>query len=290
MTPTLTFSTGSLYTYGLDRSTALAAEAGFDGLEIMVDPRPETHDPDSLNALSDRYGLPILSLHAPFPRLVIPGWDAAPVASITHTVALAEEVGAQHVVMHTPDRVRTRKLPLTIKGQHVKYPWGAPLSAAIRGWMKRGGLQRLQTSTPVKVCVENMPTQYDIIRQIIPGLNQQALHYWNTLETWPEAHTFLTLDTTHWATHGIAPLDAYQAGGERVQHIHLSNFHNGQEHHLPQHGDLNLAEFLRTLAADGFSGHVVVEVKPPMLGAGDDDRVRANLAETVAFCRAALAG
>ncbi|MBN2471345.1 MAG: sugar phosphate isomerase/epimerase, partial [Anaerolineae bacterium] len=284
-----TFSTGSLYTYDLERCCALAAEAGFDGLEIMIDARPETHSPDRLREVSDRYRLPICSLHAPFPGRSIPGWEPGPVASVTQAVALAETVGARHVVMHTPNRLRSFKLPLRIRGQRVKLPWFAD-TAGIRDWMRAGGLRRLQAESPVRVCVENMPTMFDVLGRIAPGINQQAVFYWNTLETWPQAHDYLTLDTTHWATHGVKPLAAYRAGGARVRHIHLSNFKDGEEHHLPQHGELDLVGFLRTLAAEAFDGQIVVEVKPPRLGGDDEARVRASLAETVAFCRAALAG
>ena len=31
------FSTGSLYTYGIDRCFAFAQRAGFDGVELLVD-------------------------------------------------------------------------------------------------------------------------------------------------------------------------------------------------------------------------------------------------------------
>ena len=42
-------STGSLYTYGLDRVFALAAEVGFDGIEVLIDPRFDTRQPVSVN-------------------------------------------------------------------------------------------------------------------------------------------------------------------------------------------------------------------------------------------------
>jgi sugar phosphate isomerase/epimerase len=36
------FSTGSLYPFGLDRCYGWAAEAGYDGVEIMMDERWDT--------------------------------------------------------------------------------------------------------------------------------------------------------------------------------------------------------------------------------------------------------
>ncbi len=37
------FSTGSLYPFGLDRVYGWAVEAGYDGVEIMMDERWDTH-------------------------------------------------------------------------------------------------------------------------------------------------------------------------------------------------------------------------------------------------------
>lgn len=284
--PLLTFSTGSVYTYGTDRAFALAAEYGFDGVEVMCDERLDTRQPDYLRRLSERHELPIHSLHAPFVRQSLPGWEPGLVAGIRQTAALAEVVGAAHVVMHLPDRVG--RLSMTYGSRRWIVPWW-PLSRAIQQWMASGGLARFQKETVVRICVENMPIQSRRLRRLLPQVNQQALVWWNTLEAWPQVHDHLTLDTTHWATHGIDPLDAYRAANGRVRHVHLSNFADGREHQLPQRGELDLAGFLRHIVADGFDGQVVVEVNPASLEAADEDRLRAHLAETVAFCRAALA-
>ena len=69
----IALSTGSLHTYGTARVAWMAAEAGFDGLEIMVDDRWDTRDPAYLLQTARNVGLPILSLHAPF-RSGIQGW------------------------------------------------------------------------------------------------------------------------------------------------------------------------------------------------------------------------
>ncbi len=62
------FSTGSLYPFGLDRIYGWAAEAGYDGVEIMMDERWDTHQDDYLNHLADKHGVPILALHTPLYR------------------------------------------------------------------------------------------------------------------------------------------------------------------------------------------------------------------------------
>ena len=50
------FSTGSLYPFGLERVYALAAEAGYDGVEIMMDERWDTHQDYYLNGLAEKNG------------------------------------------------------------------------------------------------------------------------------------------------------------------------------------------------------------------------------------------
>jgi hypothetical protein len=45
----LALSTGSLYTYGLDRVFGLAQKAGFDGIEVLVDGRWDTRQADYLD-------------------------------------------------------------------------------------------------------------------------------------------------------------------------------------------------------------------------------------------------
>ncbi len=54
MTGLVIFSTGSLYPFGLDRIYGWAAEAGFDGIEIMIDERWYTHQDSYLNHLRER--------------------------------------------------------------------------------------------------------------------------------------------------------------------------------------------------------------------------------------------
>ena len=44
-------STGSLYNYRIDRVFALAAEAGFDGIELLIDHRWDTRQSDYLRQL-----------------------------------------------------------------------------------------------------------------------------------------------------------------------------------------------------------------------------------------------
>lgn len=277
--PLLTFSTGSLHLYSLDRAFALAAEYGFDGVEVICDQRQGSRQPDNLRRLMDIYQLPVRSLHAPLGGWNLTGWQAGYTAGVEQTVALAEEIGAAHVVCHLPSRAWF--ISLTYATRSWKFP-ACSIHTAYKRWIEQGGLAALQARTPVRICMENIPL-------FSKALKARWFTWWNTLVEWPQVHDYLTLDVTHWATHGIDPLAAYRAAGGGVRHIHLSNYQDGQQHLPPQTGDLDLANFMRQIIVDGFDGHIVVELNPHTLQSWDEARTRELLAETVGYCRAALA-
>lgn len=273
----LLFSTGSLYVMDVAHCFALAAEAGFDGVEVMCDDRWSTRDPRYLAGLAERHRQPVLVCHTPFsPRL--PGWRAPQdhVARIEQTLRLAEALGAETIVVHLPDRIRLRKVSLF--GRTVRVPSRAG-TRGLKAWFEEE-LRHFQRRTTVRLGIENMPAARIFGRPV-------SHVWWNTVPEWSRVHRWLTLDTTHWATHGVDPLDALRAAGDRLCHVHLSNY-DGREHRLPQRGRLDLAAFLRALAGAGFEGTVSVELHPDALEFHDDAALRRNLAETVAFCRAYL--
>src|SRR6476469_10480108 len=58
-------STSCVYPQPTEHTFKLAKRAGYDGVEIMVTNDDGTRDADALLELSERYSLPILSIHAP---------------------------------------------------------------------------------------------------------------------------------------------------------------------------------------------------------------------------------
>ena len=83
----------------------MAAELGFDGVEVMVWTDPVSQDADALRGLSDRYGVPILAIHAPCLLLTQRVWSTDPWAKLVRSQEAAERVGASTVV--APRRVET---------------------------------------------------------------------------------------------------------------------------------------------------------------------------------------
>ena len=276
-------STGSLYNYSVDRVFALAAEAGFDGIELMVDERWDTRQPDFLKQVATNHALPIHALHSPFNRNCR-GWGETEFGAIARTAELAAELGAQVVVHHLPMRVslaflqtgrRTIRLPNPFDGSNRQYV----------DWLNET-YQVLQDSTGVLLCIENMPA----VRALGTRANAS---FWNprSRATLDQITRFpnITLDTTHLATWGLDPLEAYNRWGERVKHIHLSNF-DGSEHRRPEKGSLQLDLLLARMAADRYRFSVSLELQPDVLEAGaPDERVVALLRGSLEYCRRAAA-
>jgi sugar phosphate isomerase/epimerase len=267
----IALSTGSLYNYGTARTARLAADAGFDGLEVMVDERWDTRDPAYLSAIAAEVSLPVLAIHAPSRARM---WGDE-IERVRRTVALAQAVGAPTAVVHPPVRYRwfaVRRSPFMsfslLTPLRRRSPYLAWLLDEASGYGAASG---------VTIAVENMP------RNVLVGSWSVNLFELGRLQDLRRAPS-VALDTTHLGTWGVDILGALDALGSRVTHVHLSDY-GGAEHSLPGEGRLPLAPFLRALARSAFAGIITVELVPEVLGAGDDRVVAERLARARAFCR-----
>ena len=96
--------TTCVYPLGLEEAFRTAAELGFDGVEVMVTRDEATQSAASLARLSDRYGIPVLSIHAPVLLLTHFVWGRDPRVKLERSAELAAAVGADTVVVHPPFR------------------------------------------------------------------------------------------------------------------------------------------------------------------------------------------
>jgi sugar phosphate isomerase/epimerase len=280
MTGSIILSSGSLYNFDIATVMALAGEIGFDGLELIVDWRRETHQPGHLESLMARHKLPILAIHSPFAAGLIQGWPDDPVARIKQSVQLAETLGAKTVVVHPPQRwVRLQALAAS-PGRTWKLSVPVPVAGPGRlgRWLWHD-LAEFQAQTPVKIAVENMPC-----RRL--GPIKLEPHHFAQPETLSHFQ-YLTLDTTHVGTRHPDLLGFYHQIKANVAHIHLSNY-NGRQHQLLTQGHLPLAPFLAELASDTFAGLISLELSPFSLHAEDEQVMKQNLRDSLAFCRQAL--
>jgi len=268
-------STGSLYNYGTDRVFALAAETGYDGVEVLIDGRWDTRQPAYLRRLSADHGLPIVALHSPFVTDV-QDWPPDQLGRLERTVALAQQTNVPLVVTHLPFRL------YGIIGQlhgfdyrRFLLPLFWPRREPYYHFLQNGRLRQMEATSGVTVAVENMPAR----RFLGCAISTAWFNRPEELVRFPH----LTLDTTHLGTWGLDPVEVYETLKERVVHVHLSNF-DGKEHRSPPDGHLRLAALLRHLAQDGYRGAVSVESAPDALDAGDEGKCRAALKRALEFC------
>jgi sugar phosphate isomerase/epimerase len=271
-------STGSVYTYGTARAFEVAARAGFDGVEVIVDDTWDTRQPAYLRRLTDEHGVPVLSVHSPFGTAS--GWPRSEVARVQRSLEVAEALGARTLNVHLPFRVHDLFVAAGA------WRWAAPVVPVSRDhreyrrWLLDGGLAAAQAGTPVTIAVENLPVRRVFGRRV----NPYALNTWTDLRRFSS----VCLDTTHCGTTGDDLLGVYDALSDRVAHLHLSDF-DGRTQHLPVgRGHLPLVALLGRLAARRYPGLVVVELTPKALPVEDETRLVADLRRQRELCRRAL--
>ncbi|MFC5503307.1 sugar phosphate isomerase/epimerase family protein [Lysinimonas soli] len=252
-------STTCVFPGSVDTNFRMARLAGFDGIEVMVTNDPVTQDPTALLELSERYGLPILSIHAPVLFLTTFVWGRDPQVKLERSAELAAAVGSPSVVVHPPFRWQSG--------------YAENFERVVRD---------VQANTGVEICVENMfPWK-------VGGKNVKA--YAPSPDPLDLDVQAMTLDFSHASLSGRDSLEYAMAMGERLRHIHLCDGTKSvdegnmfDEHLVPGHGTEPVAETLSYLAENHWSGSVVAEVNLRKIR---DERIKlAMLKETVAFAK-----
>ncbi|GAB3618894.1 sugar phosphate isomerase/epimerase [Glutamicibacter sp. PS] len=226
----VTLSSASVYPLTVHDAFAIAKDVGYDGMEVLVTGNQATQSATALAALSDKYELPIMAIHAPTLLLTQQVWGSA-WAKIERSVILAKAVGASVVVAHPPFRWQ---------GNYAE-------EFAV-------GVRRITESTGMKIAVENMYPWRARGREA-----KMYLPHWNPV---PQDYQHVTWDFSHAA---IANMDSHAAMrelGSRLSHVHLCDgLDNGKDEHLvPGLGTQPVAESLTYLRESDFDGVVAVEV------------------------------
>lgn len=257
-TAKVALSTASCYPESCATAFEIAAELGFDGVEVMVWTDPVSQDPEALRELSDRYGVPVLAIHTPCLLLTQRVWTSDPWTKLERSREAAEKVGASTVVVHPP------------------FLWQRDYARDFEQ-----GLARMQNETGVVFAVENMFPWRARGREIMA-----YLPHWDPLG---QSYPAVTLDLSHTAVSGADALGAVDLLGERLAHVHLADGigSNKDEHLIPGRGSQPCAELLERLAKRSFSGTVVLEVNTRR--AVNRDEREADLAAGLAFARLNLA-
>ena len=246
-------STSSVYPGNVVTAFEVAAELGYDAIEVMVWTDPLSQNSRALQTLQDRHGLPVAAIHAPTLLMTQRVWGPDPWRKIDRSIELAQRVGAGTVVLHPPFRWQR------------EYAAGFVDGVALR-----------EDRSGVMLAVENMYPWRAGGRQLMA-----YLPHWDPVE-----HPFdhVTLDLSHTATAGSDALAMVRALGPRLVHIHLADGSGAarDEHLVPGRGGQPCAEVLRTVADTRVAKLVVVEVSTRR---ADPETRSADLGEALAFAR-----
>jgi sugar phosphate isomerase/epimerase len=250
-------STAAVYPEGTQAAFALAAELGYDGIEIMVQTEALSQDADQLADLVQEYQIPVLSVHSPCLLVTARVWSTDPLVKLARSVDMAERLGADTVVVHPP------------------FLWQRAAAAIFAP-----SISELQERTPVRIAVENMfPVK---VRGAV--VNSYRPH-WNPVSA---GHRWFTLDLSHTATSGTDALELAELMGERLAHLHLADGSGStkDEHLVPGRGGQPCAEILEMLVRNEYRGSVVLEISTRGL---DRPEREVDLAQALSFARLHLA-
>ncbi|NDK89829.1 sugar phosphate isomerase/epimerase [Gordonia desulfuricans] len=267
-------STASVYPQNTEAAFGYAAELGYDGVELMVWGDPVSQDIRHIEYLSERYQVPVLSVHAPCLLISQRVWGRDPLRKLARSAEAAEILGASTVVVHPPFR------------------WQREYVEAFDDTVGE-----LSESSGVAVAVENMfPMRADrlfgagarsaqrmVRRGGGPGASMSA--FGKSIDPTDDGYDHYTLDLSHSATAGTDALGLYERMAGNLSHLHLADGSGAahDEHLIPGDGSQPCAEVCRRIAQSDFAGAVVLEVTTS--SARTKPERRAMLARSLDFAR-----
>lgn len=262
------FSTGALYGFPYPLAFRLAAAAGCDGVELVLDPWILAAGPERVSEYGRRLGCPVSVLH---PSLFgLPGWKGAPQA-FPRLGRWALDLDCPLVVVHPPRyRGLNRNVALFDEGLEAF---------------------RRVTEGRVVLALENSA--------VFDGEDRRHPFVWpeQVAEFARERDIPVTFDTTHAASVGLG-LRGYQSVAGRLAHIHLSDFRQPppvldrpsldtylKHHQMPGKGGMDFRAWFRQLRRDDYAGAVTIEVSPVALRLWNPWAPRRLLARSVDMVR-----
>jgi sugar phosphate isomerase/epimerase len=248
-------STSSVFPEPTSAGFEMAATLGYDGVEVMVWTDAVSQDAEALRGLSDHYGVPVGSVHAPCLLVTQRVWSPDPWERLRRAAELAETLGAPTVVVHPP------------------FTWQ-------RDYARRfvEGIEELRMAYgSVNFAVENMFPVRMAGRMFVP--------YSPGYDPTEVGFDAYTLDVSHCAASRRDVMDMADTMGPALAHVHLGDG-TGEardEHLVPGRGTQPCGALLSSLARRGFTGAVAVEVSTRR--AGSRAERQQDLAESLAFAR-----
>lgn len=208
---------------------------GVDGVELWVGVKSRW-SVQHLQQLSRQYNLPIVSLHQPL-------WAMTGVYFDEGFFTLAQTLRVQHVTCH----------PL---------PGISLDDERMRTYFKR--LAAMQARIGIPILIENLPQAYrnGLLHHFFPPTNDTS-DAWKVGEAAREFGLGVTLDTDH--VHESNPHGEpwFTSLLSQVGNVHLSSFGDEKRHLPPYMGNLNTADFVRSLRKHNYSGTLTLEIGWP---------------------------
>jgi sugar phosphate isomerase/epimerase len=255
----LSLSTGCLFTLPLQRIFELAAESGFDGVELIINQNFQRVNSAKL-VRSLQQIITIHSIHAPF--MDMDGWGG-PIDSLRHSVELAASCDIPLVNFHPPSWM----------GFEVGF-WRWLYS--ISDFQKELGL-----NGKVAIAMENMPWvgKWKINPNILSSTQRM-------IDFIRDHNLYMTFDCTHMGSGKTNFINdfflCYDSG--RILNIHFSDYGHDREHLLPGHGILPLTRFLNHLRNTEYQNTVTLELDPREFPKGEHN-ILESLKEMLSFLR-----
>lgn len=239
----ITLSTESLKGYGLNRIFKFVKEAGFDGIDLFVDPRDfDSQNITYVKQLMEENDLPVVALQTN---------SNATANDIMQTVEMAKELGTRIIVIQPP------------KMFNFKYT----------RWLTNE-VPKIRQREDISIALENAPSETFL--GIIP---EHALNNLNELRKFKHA----ALDTTRIAQKHDDLIRVFHMLKKFLVHVHVSNVRKGKGYYLPQEGILPLESFLSKLKQEGYHGAISFKINPKYLEVGNEDRLLKHLGECKDF-------
>ena len=255
----ISLSTGTLFTLPLPRVFEMAAEVGFDGVELIINQDFQKVNPVKLISSLQEIAT-IHSIHAPF--MPLDGWGGQ-ADSLKRCIALAAECGIPLVNFHPPSW-------MGMEIGFLRWLYG------IRDFQNEVGL-----NGQVIVTIENMPWVGKM--KINPHILSNTQHMIDFIK---EHNLFMTFDCTHMGSGKANFINdfylCYESG--RIRNIHFSDYGHGREHLLPGHGILPLTRFLNHLRNTDYQDTVTLELSPSEFP-NEERIIFESLLEILAFLR-----
>lgn len=247
-------STASVWPQTATSAFQLAAELGYDGVELMVWADPISQDPAAVRRRSRQFSMPVLAVHAPCLLITQRIWSPRPEERLRRSVRAAQELGAPTVVIHPPFRWQRRYA---------------------EGFVEL--VESLEAESGVAIAVENMFP--------VRGFGGAMSAFHPSIDPTDVGYRNYTLDLSHTAASGTDALAMAKRMGTNLTHLHLADGTGAprDEHLVPGRGGQPCAEVCELLATSGFAGQVVVEINTRR-ARGQAERAK-DLAAALLFAR-----